>query len=42
MDEGKKPEARGVIISQLSNASNRSAMKIKLVAELQMTLPSGR
>ena len=41
MDEGKKPEARGVIISQLSKASNRPAMKIKLVAELQMTLPSG-
>ena len=42
MDEGKKPEARDVLISQSSKVSIHSAMKIKLVVELQMMLPSGR
>ena len=42
MGEGKKLEARGAVISQSSKASIRPIMKIKLVAELQMTLPSGR
>ena len=40
MGEGEKPEARGVFISQSSKASIYPVMKIKLVIELQMTLPS--
>ena len=40
MDEGKKPEARDVLISQSRKVSIHSAMKIKLVVELQMMLPS--
>ena len=42
MVEGEKPEARGVVISQSSKASICPVMKIKLVAELQMILPSSR
>ena len=38
--EGKKPEARGAVITQSSKASIYPVMKIKLVIELQMTLPS--
>ena len=41
MVKGEKPEARGVVISQSSKASICPVMKIKLVAELQMMLPSG-
>ena len=40
MDEGKKPEARDVLISQSSKVSIRLAMKIKLITEHQMMLPS--
>ena len=42
MGKGEKPEARGVVTSQPSMASICPVLKIKLVAELQMTLPSGR
>ena len=37
MGEGEKPEARGAVISQSSKASICLVLKIKLVAELQMT-----
>ena len=37
MGEGEKPEARGAVISQSSKASICPVLKIKLVAELQMT-----
>ena len=40
MDEVKKPEARDVLISQSSKVSIRLAMKIKLISEHQMMLPS--
>ena len=42
MGKGEKPEARGVVTSQPSMASICPVLKIKLVAKLQMTLPSGR
>ena len=42
MDEGQKPEARDVLISQSSKVSTCPAMKIKLIAEHQMTSPSDR
>ena len=42
MGEGEKLEARGAIISQPSKASICPVLKIKLVAELQMMLPSDR
>ena len=40
MGEGEKLEARGVVASQLSKVSICTVLRIKLVAELQMTLPS--
>ena len=40
MGEGEKPEARGAVIDQPSKASIYLVLKIKLVAELQMMLPS--
>ena len=42
MGEGKEPEARGVVSYQPSKSSICSVLKIKLVAELQMMLPSDR
>ena len=42
MDEGQKPEARDVLFSQSSKVSISPAMKIKPIAENQMTLPSDR
>ena len=42
MDEGQKPEARDVLISQSSKVSISPAMKIKPIAKNQMTLPSDR
>ena len=42
MGEGEKPEARGVVTSQSSKAFICPVLKIKLVAELQMMLRSGR
>ena len=41
MGEGEKPEARGAVASQLSKVSICTVLKIKLVVELQMMLPSG-
>ena len=40
--EGEKPEARGAVTDQPSKAAICSVLKVKLVAELQMMLPSGR
>ena len=42
MGEGEKPEARGAVIDQPSKATICSVLKVKLVVELQMMLPSGR
>ena len=42
MGDGKKPEARGAVTNQPSKASICPVLKIKLVVELQMMLPSGR
>ena len=42
MSEGEEPEARGAVTTQPSKASICPVLKIKLVAELQMMLPSGR
>ena len=39
--EGEKPAARGVAVSQSSKASICTVLKIKLVTEIQMTLPFG-
>ena len=41
MGEGEEPEARRVGTSKLSKASICPILRIKLVAELQMMLPSG-
>ena len=41
MGEGKKPKARRVVASQSSKVSICMVLRIKLVAELQMMLPSG-
>ena len=42
MGEGEKPEARGAVTDQPSKATICLVLKVKLVAELQMMLPSGR
>ena len=42
MVEGEESDARGAVTSQPSKASICPVLKIKLVAELQMMLPSGR
>ena len=42
MGEGEKPKARGAVTYQPSKASICPVLKIKLVAELQMILPSSR
>ena len=39
MDEGKEPKARDVLISQSSKVSTCPAMKIKPIADHQMTSP---
>ena len=41
MGEGEKPEARRVVASQPSKVSICMVLRIKLVTELQMMLPSG-
>ena len=41
LGEGKEPEARGAVTSQPRKASICSVLRIKLVAELQLMLPSG-
>ena len=42
MDEGQESEARDVLISQSSKVSTCPAMKIKPIAEHQMTSPPNR
>ena len=42
ISEGEKPEARGAVTDQPSKAAICSVLKVKLVVELQMMLPSGR
>ena len=42
MGEGEKPEARGAVTDQPSKAAICPVLKVKLVAELQMMLPSSR
>ena len=39
---GEEPEARGAVTAQSSKASICPVLRINLVAELQMMLPSGR
>ena len=41
MGEGEKPEARRAVASQPSKVSICMVLRIKLVTELQMMLPSG-
>ena len=41
MGEGEKPKARGAVTDQPSKAAICSVLKVKLVVELQMMLPSG-
>ena len=41
MGEGEKPETRRAVASQLSKVSIYMVLRIKLVSELQMMLPSG-
>ena len=41
MGEGEEPEARGAATSQPSKASICPVLRINLVVELQMMLPSG-
>ena len=41
MGEGEKPEVRRAVTSQPSKVTICTVLKIKLVTELQMILPSG-